>query len=227
MTGRGEARWARDRLVERFGDVFVPASDPVETLVVTILSQNTTDANRDRAYQAFVARFARCEDALGVDAKALAGVIRTAGLQDQKACAIQAALQSILARAGRLTLDFLRPLSTEQALSWLVALPGVGDKTAGVVLLFGLDKPYFPIDTHIRRVLSRVGWLKAGTDPHRQMNTVLPHDVELMRTLHLHLIRLGRTICRPRRPDCFACPLAERCVYASGDKTKQKEGISR
>jgi len=88
---------------------------------------------------------------------------------------------------------------------------GSGKKTAGIVLLFSLDKPYFPVDTHIRRVLSRIGLIEKGKDPHRVMNGVLPKDPDLMRGLHLHLIRLGRTVCRPRRPDCPACPLSSGC----------------
>jgi len=213
MTAQNDARWMFEQLTAHFGPVRLPIADPVDTLILTILSQNTTDTNRDRAYAALTKRFPALETVLAAETAELENTIRVAGLQQQKARAIQGAVRRILDASGRMSLDLLRPMATDDAMSWLLELPGVGAKTAGIVVLFALRKPYFPIDTHIRRVLSRVGLLHKGHDPHRAMNDILPADVPMMIGLHLHTIRLGRTICRPRRPDCPACPLRKRCAY--------------
>jgi endonuclease-3 len=100
-------------------------------------------------------------------------------------------------------------------MAWLLSFPGVGKKTAGIVMLFSFDKPYFPVDTHIKRVTQRLGLVRSKDDPHIRMNEIIPHDAALMRRLHLQLIRLGRELCHPRKPDCVDCPLRERCPVAS------------
>jgi len=211
MSKRKVALWIADELDKRFGNVDSRADDPVETLVRTILSQNTNDGNRDRAYSFLLERFGTLEAVGRADEEEIAEAIRTGGLHHGKARSIKESLRRIIEERGKLDLSFLSDLEAEEALNWLLSIPGVGKKTAGIVLLFSLDKPYFPVDTHIRRVLSRIGLIEKGKDPHRVMNGVLPKDPDLMRGLHLHLIRLGRTVCRPRRPDCPACPLSSGC----------------
>jgi len=211
MSKRETALWIASELKRRFGDVDGRPHDPVETLVQTILSQNTNDGNRDRAYSSLIDRFGTLEAVAQADEEEVADAIRIGGLQHGKARSIKEGLRRIIEERGELDLAFLSALDTEEALNWLLTLPGVGNKTAGIVLLFSFDKPYFPVDTHIRRVLSRIGLIEKGEDPHRAMNAVLPKDPGLIRRLHLHLIRLGRTVCRPRRPDCPACPLAPGC----------------
>jgi endonuclease-3 len=94
---------------------------------------------------------------------------------------------------------------------WLTASRGVGKKTAGIVLLFSYDKPYFPVDTHIRRISTRLNLIDPRDDPHDRLNAVVPKDAERLRSWHLLLIRLGREICHPRFPECDRCPLAARC----------------
>jgi len=201
------------RLDEHFGRVNSRLNEPVETLVETILSQNTNDGNRDRAYRSLIDRFGTLEAVKTANVEEIADAIRIGGLHRGKAHSIKESLRRISEKQGSLALSFLSELDTEGGLDWLLSLPGVGNKTAGIVLLFSLGKPYFPVDTHIRRVLNRVGLIEAGEDPHRVMNAILPPDPDLMQGLHLHLIELGRTVCRPRRPDCTACPLTSVCAF--------------
>jgi len=212
MTRGKLAAWIAGRLDERFEEVKRRPNDPVEILVATILSQNTNDSNRDRAYESLIGRFRSFEAVADADEDEIAATIRVGGLHRQKARSIKESLRRIIAERGGLDLSFLAGLTIAEGLNWLLSLPGVGKKTAGIVLLFSFGKPYFPVDTHIRRVLSRVGLIENGEDPHRVMNQILPKDPVLMRRLHLHLIRLGRTVCHPRRPECSDCPLSAGCA---------------
>ncbi|MGB2983937.1 MAG: endonuclease III [Candidatus Bipolaricaulia bacterium] len=185
----------------------------METLVLTILSQNTTDTNRDRAYASLIDRFRTVEAIAEAEEGEIADAIRGGGLQQQKAHAIRESLRHIESEQGRMSLAFLESLKLEDALAWLLALPGVGRKTAGIVLLLSFGKPYFPVDTHIRRILTRVGWIRGREEPHRRVNSILGKDPELMADLHLQLIRLGRALCSPRNPLCGECPIRERCRH--------------
>ena len=201
------------QLRAHYGKISLSPHDPVETLVRTILSQNTNDANRDRAYDALLSRFGRLETVRGASEREIAQAIRIGGLHRQKAVRIKQVLDRIEREQGALNLSFLDTLSLEEAMTWLLASPGVGKKTAGVVLLFSFQKPYFPVDTHIYRILTRVGLVEPKEDPHDRMNSLLPSDVEFMTALHLHLIRLGREICHPRRPECNICLLRPQCTW--------------
>ena len=205
--------WMAERLGERFGPISIPLEDPVETLVLTILSQNTNDTNRDRAYASLVETFGDLESVRSAPIEKIAEAIRSGGLHQQKAKHISDVLRRIHNVRGRLDLSFLGGMDTTDALAWLQASPGVGPKTAGIVLLFAFNKPFFPVDTHIRRVLGRMGLVASSEDPHRPMNRWLPADPELMRRLHLQMIRLGREVCHPRKPECGDCPLGARCPW--------------
>jgi len=213
-------RWMADRLAERFGEPRVDPEDPVETLVLTILSQNTTDTNRDRAYAALLDEFESLANVADAQAEQIANTIRIGGLHHQKARSIRRALRRILEERGRLELSFIDALDLDAAMAWLSASPGVGKKTAGIVLLFAFGKPYFPVDTHIRRTLTRFGLIGSGDDPHDRMNAILPPDPDLMRRLHLLLIQLGRTVCRTRDPNCTDCPIRRHCSHGGSRQTK-------
>jgi endonuclease-3 len=213
MDKTSDAQWMVSRLEERFGSVAHSAGSPVETLVLTILSQNTTDVNRDRAYASLLERFGTLEAVADADPEDIADAIRIGGLQEQKARSVSAALHRARDARGHLSLEFLRDAPVEEALSWLLDLPGVGRKTAGIVLLFSFAKAYFPIDTHIRRVLTRVGWIRGSEEPHRRVNALVDRDASLLSNLHLQLIRLGRTLCKPRDPLCGECPIRARCRH--------------
>ncbi len=203
------------RLLEAYGEPERPRMDPVSELVCTILSQNTNDVLRDRAYEALRQRFPTWEAVRDAPVEAVEEAIRIAGLAAQKARWIQGALRHITRHRGRIELDFLRDLSTEEALAWLTAIPGVGPKTAAIVLLFSLGMPAFPVDTHVHRLSRRLGLIPDRTSrekAHLLLGELVPPELYL--PFHLNLIRHGRRICLARRPRCGACLLADLCPSA-------------
>lgn len=204
------------RLKQAFGDPQKPAYDPLELLIRTILSQNTSDRNRDQAYQALRERFPKWEGILEAPVEEVAGAIRPAGLYRQRARRLQEVLRRIREDRGKLALDFLAELPTEEAERWLLSLPGVGKKTAYIVLLFAFGREKFPVDTHISRVTQRLGLWDGRGDPHEALGPLVPTGRAY--PLHLNLIRLGREFCRPRNPRCPACPVQELCEYAKRRK---------
>ncbi|MCR4403887.1 MAG: endonuclease III [Candidatus Acetothermia bacterium] len=200
------------RLGQKYGRLeWRSHGDPLDVLIKTILSQNTNDANRDRAYAGLKARFPTWEAAAAAPVEELAEAIQPGGLHHEKARRIKKLLQELAAEKGGYSLSYLEPLSTEEALAELLSFEGVGKKTAGVVLLFSLGKPYFPVDTHIGRIARRLGWIEGG-EPHDKLNPLIPDRLKYQ--LHLQLIRHGREICRARRPRCADCVLSDLCPSA-------------
>ncbi len=187
---------------------------PLDELVSTILSQNTNDLNRDVAFNALKARFPTWEAVRDAPLKQVRAAIRTAGLANQKAPRIQAALRSITKARGELSLEFLRDLSVEDAKAWLRQFKGVGPKTAAIVLQFSLDKRALPVDTHIYRVTGRLGLrpVKMNVEKsHPYLEELFAPDSYF--AAHLNIIRLGREICVARKPRCPECPLKDLCDY--------------
>lgn len=187
---------------------------PLDELVSTILSQNTNDTNRDQAFENLRARFPTWEAVRDAPVSAVVEAIRPAGLANQKGPRIQSVLQEITRQRGALDLGFLSDLPAEEARQWLLQFKGVGPKTAAIVLLFSLDKPAFPIDTHIYRVTGRLGLRPnnmSADQAHHHLAKLLPPDT--YHTAHLNLIRLGREICKARQPKCPQCPLQNFCDY--------------
>ncbi|MBN1147719.1 MAG: endonuclease III [Anaerolineales bacterium] len=185
---------------------------PLDELISTILSQNTNDVNRDRAFEALRQRFPTWEAVRDADEKELVDAIRTAGLANQKGPRIQNVLREITRQCAGLSLDFLETLPVEEARDWLMSFKGVGPKTAAIVLLFSLDKPAFPVDTHIQRVSGRLGLRPKemnAEQAHQRLEGLFPASAYY--PAHLNLIRLGREICHARRPECPACPLMDVC----------------
>ena len=211
MDGPAKAKWVARRLLSHYGPRDIEHGNPVETLITTILSQNTNDVNRDRAYRSLIDRFGSLAIVREARVSEIADSIRVGGLHRQKALRIRQVLNRITTERGALDLSFLADLSLPEAMDWLLASPGVGKKTAGIVLLFSFDKPYFPVDTHIKRVTGRLGLLGNASDPHQRMNGILPSDTAMMKSLHLNLIQLGRDTCSPRMPECSICPLRAEC----------------
>jgi len=187
---------------------------PLDELVSTILSQNTNDRNRDAAFEALKARFPTWEAVRDAPTEEVIETIRLAGLANQKGPRIQTVLRQITAERGRLELDFLREYSPEEAHAWLMRFNGVGRKTAAIVLQFALDKPAFPVDTHIYRVSGRLGLRPPAMtveQAHDHLAALFPP--EDYGPAHLNLIRLGREVCHARKPDCPRCPLRDLCPY--------------
>ncbi len=194
---------------------------PLDELVSTILSQNTNDTNRDRAYNALRARFPDWEAVRDAPESEVIDAIRPAGLANQKGPRIQAVLRQITAEVGRLDIGFLKDLPPDQAQQWMLRFNGVGPKTAAIVLLFSLGKPAFPVDTHIYRVSGRIGLRPAKMTveaTHNHLAAIFLPDTYY--AAHLNLIRLGREICQARQPRCQQCPLQKLCdYYASPSST--------
>jgi endonuclease III len=187
---------------------------PLDELVSTILSQNTNDTNRDVAFNALKKKFPTWEQVRDAPVKKVITAIRYAGLGNQKGPRIQQALRSITKIRGELSLDFLRGLSAEEAKAWLTQFKGVGPKTAAIVLQFSLDKPAFPVDTHIYRVTGRIGLRPAKMNvekAHEYLAEMFPPETYY--AAHLNIIRLGREICLARKPNCPDCPLKTMCDY--------------
>jgi endonuclease-3 len=187
---------------------------PLDELVSTILSQNTNDINRDRAFAALQERFPSWEEVRDAEPTEVVNAIRSAGLANQKGPRIQQALQQIHEERGDLNLSFLGELPTDQARDWLLRFKGVGPKTAAIVLLFSLDKPAFPVDTHIYRLSGRLD-LRPENLTADQAHEYLAKLFEpaMYYDVHLNLIRHGREICLARNPRCESCPLSDLCPY--------------
>ncbi len=202
------------RLSEAFGLPEWRSQPPLDELISTILSQNTNDRNRDVAFNALRARFPTWEAVRDADPQAVIEAIRPAGLGNQKGPRIQTVLREITKERGNLDLTFLRELTPAAAHAWLVKFNGVGPKTAAIVLVFSLDMPAFPVDTHVHRVSGRLGLRPekmTAEEAHPYLAALLPP--ETYGAGHLNLIRLGREICHARKPDCPACPVKDLCDY--------------
>jgi endonuclease-3 len=188
---------------------------PVDELVSTILSQNTNDTNRDRAFESLRRQFPTWQAVRDADPGAIVAAIRTAGLANQKGPRIQQVLKDISAERGALDLGFLQDLPLEDARAWLMKFKGVGPKTAAIVLLFSLGRPAFPVDTHIYRVTGRIGLRPEKMmveEAHIHLEKIFPPETYY--AAHLNIIRLGREICEARKPACPRCPLRGLCNYA-------------
>lgn len=189
--------------------------DPLDILIQTILSQNTSDLNRDMAYKRMKTQFRRWEDVLEAKTKALVSAIRSGGLANQKSIRIREVLRWIKKYYGRLSLAPLQKMDSEEIKKTIGRLKGIGPKTVNCLLLFGLGREAFPVDTHILRVGKRFGFIPRRMDAeeaHQWMIPLVPRRKSL--SLHLNLIRFGRSLCKPRNPDCYSCFLTEECVHS-------------
>ncbi len=216
------ARQVHQRLLDFYGQpTWRDPLPPVDELVSTILSQNTNDANRDRAFESLHKRFPTWEQVRDADPGSVTAAIRPAGLANQKGPRIQQILRGISAERGSLDLHFLKDLPLEEARAWLMKFKGVGPKTAAIVLLFSLGRPAFPVDTHIYRVTGRIGLRPEKMtveEAHTHLEKLLPPETYY--AAHLNIIRLGREICAARKPACLRCPLRELCKYAKSPENQ-------
>jgi endonuclease-3 len=202
--------------------------DPVSTLVLTILSQNTSDTNSGRAFDRLRARFPSWAALAAAPLDTVIEAIRPAGLSAIKAPRIQAVLRRITADRGVLSLEFLRRCPVGRAKAWLRALAGVGPKTAAIVLVFGLGVPAFAVDTHVSRIGRRTGLIPEGMsveDAHEWMEALV--RPERYGPFHLLLIRHGREVCKAGRPRCEVCPARRLCDFYAGRRVSTHTSARR
>ncbi|MFA5334182.1 MAG: endonuclease III [Candidatus Omnitrophota bacterium] len=209
----------RALLLKRFGRLrFRTEKDAVGELVKTILSQNTSDITSLRAFANLKRRFKDWESLRRSGLPSIRREIKIAGLSNIKAPRIKGALNEIEERRGSLDLGFLEGMSLRDGYSFLRSIKGIGPKTAAIVLLFSFGKPIMPVDTHIFRVMKRLGLI--GPKMNREqaqeyLTSVSPEHA--IREFHVHLIMLGRQVCAAREPKCQSCNLKALCKYY-GDK---------
>jgi endonuclease-3 len=240
----GLIQFVLDRITEVAGrPAWERRLDPTSELVLTILSQNSADTNAEAAFASLRAVYPSAPAPAGasteprhfpgwgglglpdlappdwaaVEAAPLAelvDVIRPGGLANQKAPRIQAALRALMANGGSYSLEFLATKPALDARDWLAAIPGIGKKTASVVLLFSFGLPLMPVDRHVHRVSQRIGLIppKADADAAHDYYLAMLRPDQMYET-HVSLIGHGRRTCHAQRPDCEHCPVAPRCRY--------------
>jgi endonuclease-3 len=200
----------------------VPILDQV---VGTVLSQHTSDVNSGRAFARLKVRFPAWEQAVHAPVEEIEDAIRCGGLARLKARRIKEILEVVDEREGRVDLARLHDLDDAAAERYLTSLPGVGVKTAACVLAFSMGRAAFPVDTHVHRVVTRLGWIPAGATAEKAYRLLAPRvPADIRYELHLALIRHGRTVCMARRPRCEGCVLLGLCPY--GQAAVQPAGRS-
>jgi endonuclease III len=203
-----------------------PDYDPLGGLIGTILSQHTSDINSERAYQQLVEAFPTWEVVRDAPTYEVAEAIRCGGLANIKAPRIQDVLHTLTEQkeaegfSGPLAQYLsakLAALSPEEGWRYLRTLPGVGPKTAACVLMFNLNEPVMPVDTHVHRVSKRLGLIgpKVSADQAHEIFARLT-PLEWVYPLHVNLIRHGRRICHAQKPECDNCPLYSECAFVGG-----------
>ncbi|MDZ7703396.1 MAG: endonuclease III [Trueperaceae bacterium] len=210
-------RTVYDRLVERYGHrELTPRRKPLHELISTILSQRTNAANEKKAFETMWQRYGSWRAIRDANEDDLAEAIGASTYPEAKAPQIKETLGTIIDKRGEPSLEHLRDLSADEGMDWLLELPGVGVKTASLVLLFCFQKPVLPVDTHVHRVSQRVGLIgpKVGTDKaHDVLLKQLPGKPEILYNFHIALLKHGQQLCRYRSPTCEKCPLTDRCDW--------------
>ena len=240
----GLVSFVLDRLAEVEGrPVWQHRLDPTSELILTILTANSADINAEVAFGALRDKYPSAPPPQGVSLEPqyfpgwggkgmpdlpppdwsaveaapiaeLTDVIRPGGLANQKAPRIQAALRALATNGGGYSLEFLSDMPPLEARDWLSAIPGIGKKTASVVLMFSFGKPLMPVDRHVHRVSQRIGLIPETADADQAHDYYLAMlRPEQMYEAHVSLISHGRRTCHAQRPDCEHCPLAPRCRY--------------
>ena len=202
-----------DLLADRYGSItWRSRTDPLSELIMTILSQNTSDHNSRRAFDSLLTRFGSWEAVAEGSVEAIAEAIKLGGLAQVKAPRIKQILEQIQEQRGSLDLKFLKKMPVAEAKIWLRSLPGVGPKTAACVLLFSLGKPVLPVDTHILRVAKRLGLIDSRVSAekaHEILGDMVP--AKYVYQFHINMIEHGRRVCKAQRPRCQECVLLKVC----------------
>ncbi|MBO0939907.1 endonuclease III [Fibrella sp. HMF5335] len=223
MTSAEKTQLAHHLLNEHYGvQAIYGRVDPMHELIGTILSHRTTHANEVTAYRTMRERFPTWEAVRDAPLPDLIAAIHTANYPEVKAPYIQNVLRELIAERGAANIDFLQDLSTEEAMDWLTKLPGIGLKTATLLLLFSFHKPVLPIDTHVHRVTQRLGLIGpkvSAEKAHALLLSYLPTDATELFNFHKHFYWHGQRVCTWYTPKCEACVLAPHCDFLQSGKT--------
>lgn len=204
-------------LLERYGELpLKPRREPMYELISTMLSHRTTHADEETAYHRMRDRFGSWEAIRDAPVDQLAHEIRTSRYPEQKAPNIQAALRRIIDERGEASIDFLAEMPVDEAVEWLRALPGVGIKTATLVMLFCFAKPVIPVDTHVHRISQRTGLIgpkDSAEKAHKLLLDLLPNDPYILYNFHKAMLKHGQQLCKHGVPICEPCPLKQLCNW--------------
>jgi endonuclease-3 len=205
----GEPKWTGPR-------------DPLEVLIGTILSQSTTATNSERAYKALREAYATWEDLADAKLDAVAKALRPGGLAKRKAKHIVNLVRDLRKEYGAASLEFIKSMSVREAMRALNGIDGVGPKTGACVILFALGREICPVDTHIHRILQRIGILGSSMTPEGAFEILQPLvPAGSSYSFHVNLIRLGREVCKAGKPRCAACPVETECRYPSKTSSRR------
>jgi len=213
------------RLLKLWGEhPLVPRREPMHELISTMLSHRTTQKNEATAYSRMWERFGSWEAIRDAPVEELTATIDVANFPGAKAANIKKTLGLIIEERGAPSIDFLRDLPTDEALAWLMSLPGVGIKTASLVLLFCFGKPVLPVDTHVHRVSQRIGLIAPTTSAnaaHAELLALLPPDPHVLFNFHVNMLRHGQQICIWSNPRCDRCPLTDLCDWYAENRANR------
>jgi endonuclease-3 len=220
------------RLVAEQGErPLTPRRTPMRELISTMLSHRTTQANEEAAFERMWEQFGSWEAIRDAPVDELTEALKPATFPEVKAPNIKTALARIIAERGEPSIDFLADMPAEQGLAWLMELPGVGIKTASLVLLFCFAKPVMPVDTHVHRVSQRIGLIgpKVGaTAAHELLLELLPSDAFVLFNFHVSMLRHGQRVCVWGTPRCERCVLTDLCdwyqAHVAGDAPGKRPG---
>ena len=223
-----DIREVYERLVELHGVLeLTPRREPMRELVSTMLSHRTTHADEELAYERMLERFPTWEGVRDAPVADLTDAIRTSRYPEAKAKNIKETLSRLIEERGEANIDFLADLPVEEGMKWLTSLPGVGVKTATLVLLFNFHKPVLPVDTHVHRISLRVGLIPEKTSAnkaHDLLLDVLPSDPYVLYNFHKALLRHGQRVCTYYNPRCERCPLTNLCDWYAENRAEQDGG---
>lgn len=207
---------------------FIPRFEALDELICCILSQSSSDVSSFPAFTRLRETFPDWQAVIDAGQERVADVIRKAGLGNQKARAIIGTLEGVHARFGDFSLDGLRALSDNEATDWLTSLPGVGPKTAAIVLCFGFGRDAIPVDTHVHRVAQRLGLIGPKVDANRAhalLREIVPRGEAF--AFHTLMVQHGRHLCSARKPECPNCPLLPMCPYGQEHAPSQEAACAR
>lgn len=197
-------------------------SDILDTLIATKLSQNTTDKTSSIAFNNLKREFKKWDEIIDAPLSKIKKLIKICGLSDTKSKDIKGLIKKIKDERGKVNLDYLKKLSNDEVYRELMKYNGIGIKTASCVLVFSLGRDVFPVDTHIHRVLNRLGIVntKSAEETFERAREIIPNDKKYF--LHRAIIMFGRNICKAKNPFCGSCFLYKYCNYSLKDKTNFK-----